>query len=331
MKVAITVEGQRGLTWPKWQRLATAVADLGFSGLYRSDHFLDADPPDQESLALWPSLTWLADHTTHLEFGPLVTPLSFRHPVHTARMARDVDDLSGGRLVLGIGAGWGGGRREHEMFGFDLLDLPGRLARFEEGIQVIQKLLRDEEPVTLDGRYYTLQNATFLPRPTRPGGPPIMIGGNAPKRVLPLAAKYADEWNSIYRNPEQFVRLSQRLDELLVRNGRSSSSVVRSQMKGLVYGRNQTELNQKLNGQSADTLFQRGLIAGTPNQIIDQLHQFAALGLQKVMLQWPDFDDLDALESLATAVLPASRHVRANDPIKNRHKVKGGETRKSEK
>src|SRR5512143_629300 len=109
------IEGQNGLTWPRWQRLAQAVEELGFAGLYRSDHFTNSEPPDIDALELWVSLTWLASHTQRIDFGPLVSPVSFRHPVQTARMASAVDDLSAGRLVLGLGAGWN--VREHELFG----------------------------------------------------------------------------------------------------------------------------------------------------------------------------------------------------------------------
>ncbi|MBU4224957.1 MAG: LLM class flavin-dependent oxidoreductase, partial [Chloroflexi bacterium] len=174
LEIAIMIEGQNGLTWPRWQNLARAVEDLGFAGLYRSDHFTNAQPPDKESLELWVSLTWLAAHTRRIEFGPLVSPLSFRHPALTARMAAAVDDLSGGRLTLGLGAGWQ--EREHHLFGFDLLDMKSRFDRFEEGLQVITSLLHSDEPVTFEGKYFQLRGATLLPRPARRGGPTILIG-----------------------------------------------------------------------------------------------------------------------------------------------------------
>ncbi len=115
--------------------MAGAVERLGFAGLYRSDHFTNENPPDRDSLELWISLAWLASHTQRIEFGPLVTPLSFRNPALTARMAAAVDDLSGGRLVLGLGTGWQ--EREHTNYGFDLLELPARFDRFEEGLEVV--------------------------------------------------------------------------------------------------------------------------------------------------------------------------------------------------
>ena len=116
MDIAIMIEGQNGLNWPRWKNIVQLVEELGFAGLYRSDHFTNAEPPDIDSLDLWVSFTWLADNTKRIEFGPLVAPFSFRHPVHTARMASAIDDLSNGRFTLGLGAGWQD--REHEKFGF---------------------------------------------------------------------------------------------------------------------------------------------------------------------------------------------------------------------
>ncbi|MEZ4517315.1 MAG: TIGR03560 family F420-dependent LLM class oxidoreductase [Chloroflexota bacterium] len=196
MEVAIMVEGQNGLNWPRWQRIAAAVEDLGFVGLYRSDHYTNANPPDLDSLELWVSLTWLASHTSRIEFGPMVSPVSFRHPTMTARMAAAVDDLSGGRLHLGLGAGWQ--VREHTNYGWDLLDIPARFERFEEGLEVVSRLLQSDTPVDFSGDYYQLHDAILLPRPQRPGGPPILIGGNGPKRTLPLVVRYAQEWNGVF-------------------------------------------------------------------------------------------------------------------------------------
>ncbi len=300
-EVGIMVEGQNGLNWPRWQRLARAVEDLGFVGLWRSDHFTNPSPPDQDSLELWVSLTWLAGHTQRLLFGPLVTPFSFRHPVWTARMAKDVDDLSGGRLILGVGAGWQ--EREHRMFGFDLLPLEDRFARFHEGLEVVTRLLRSEEPVTFHGRFYRLEDAVLLPRPRRPGGPPLLIGGNGEKRTLPLVARYADEWNAVYIPAERFAALNRRLDTLLAQEGRDPASVRRSLMTGLVFGRNEREVEARLRGRDAAALRARGVIVGTPGEVVEQLARLAAVGVQRVMLQWLDLDDLEGLEALARAVV----------------------------
>lgn len=303
MEVAIMIEGQNGLTWARWQRIATAVEELGFAGLYRSDHYTNANSPDKESLELWVSLTWLASHTRRIEFGPLVSPVSFRQPTMTARMAAAVDDLSGGRLTLGLGAGWQ--EREHTNYGWDLLDVPERFARFEEGVRIITHLLREEAPLDFNGVYYQLREAVLLPRPERPGGPPLLIGGNGPRRTLPLAARYADEWNGVYINPARYAELNQQLDDLLAAAGRELGSVKRSLMTGLIFGRDEAKVEKWLAGrnQSAAELRERGAAVGTGEEIVEQFDAWAEAGVQRIMLQWLDLDDIDGLEALALAVL----------------------------
>jgi F420-dependent oxidoreductase-like protein len=301
MDIAIMIEGQNGLTWPRWQRIARATEDLGFAGLYRSDHFTNANPPDLDSLEVWVSLTWLATNTRRIEFGPLVTPFSFRHPAFTARMASAVDDLSGGRLTLGVGAGWQ--EREHAHFGFDLLDLRERFRRFEEGLQAVTQLLRSSGPVSMDGRYFRLREAVVLPRPRRPGGPPILVGGNGATRTLRLAARYADQWNAVYVRPERFGELNARLTALLEARGRAAGAVHRSLMTGLVFGRTGAEVDARLRGRTREDLVARGVVIGTRSAVRDQVAALAAAGVERVMLQWLDLDDLDGLEALAAAVL----------------------------
>lgn len=304
IEVAIMVEGQNGLNWLRWQRIARAVEDLGFVALYRSDHYTNMNRPDMDSLELWISLTWLATNTRRIAFGPLVSPVSFRHPTMTARMASAVDDLSEGRLILGLGAGWQ--EREHTNYGWDLLDVPARFDRFEEGLEVITKLLTSDGPVDFDGHYYRLQEGILLPRPQRPGGPPLLIGGNGPRRTLPLVAKYATEWNAVYIPTSQFANLSARLDELLEANSRRPSEVRRSLMTGCVFGRDDAEVRQKLDrrGRTRDELRDRGVAVGTGAEIVDLLGDLAEVGVQRVMLQWLDLDDMDGLEKMAQEVLP---------------------------
>jgi F420-dependent oxidoreductase-like protein len=297
------IEGQNGLSWPLWKNLVAAVEDLGFAGLYRSDHFTNSTPPDKESLELWVSLTWLASHTKRIEFGPLVSPVSFRHPALTARMAAAVDDLSGGRLTLGLGAGWQ--EREHNLFGFDLLDVVSSFYRFEEGLEVITRLLNSDEPVTFEGKYYQLRGATLLPRPARTGGARILIGGNGEKRTMSLVVKYADEWNAVFLPPSEFARLSTRLNDLLRKAGREPKSVKRSMMAGLLFGRIQKKLDEKLSeqNQTAEELRKSGVVVGVGEEVFEQLKELQEAGLQGIMLQWLDLDDLKSLEALAKAVL----------------------------
>jgi F420-dependent oxidoreductase-like protein len=302
MELAIMVEGQNGLNWTRWQKLARAVEDLGFAGLYRSDHFTNAEPPNLDSLELWISLSWLASHTQRIQFGPLVSPVSFRDPVFTARMAMQVDELSEGRLQLGVGAGWQ--EREHNMFGYSLLSPQPRFHRFQEGLEVITQLIGSDQPVNFTGDYYQLREAVLLPKSSLPSRPPIIIGGNGPKYTLPLVARYAKEWNCVALPPDRFTERNAQLDLLLTQAGRKPEEVRRSMMTNLIFARDENQLQKKLNGRSQEELVSGGRIAGTPAQIAAQLGQYSKVGLQRVMLQWLDLDDLDGLEELARTVLP---------------------------
>jgi len=299
--IAIMIEGQEGLNWPRWQRLAQAVEGAGYAGLFRSDHFTNGQPPNEDSLELWVSLTWLASHTRRIEFGSLVSPVSFRDPVFTARMAIQVDNLSGGRLRLGLGAGWQ--EREHEMFGYDLLDISHRFARFQEGLEVITHLLRSPDPLDFKGRYYHLNNAVLLPRPERPSGPPVIIGGNGPQRTLPLVARYANEWNGVELPAAMFKELNQQLDELASQAGRNPHEIRRSMMTSVLYGRDEAELHRKISGRDPESLRNMGTIFGLADQITEQIEHFRQAGADRLVLLWDDLDDTEGLEAMAEEVL----------------------------
>jgi F420-dependent oxidoreductase-like protein len=306
IEIAIMIEGQNGLNWKRWQRLASVVEACGYVGLYRSDHYTNANPPDLDSLECWTSLTWLATHTKRVEFGPLVTPVSFRHPTHTARMAAAVDDLSGGRLTLGIGAGWQ--EREHSNYGWDLLDTRQRFNRLEEGLEVISQLLKSDHPVNFSGNYFHIQDGILLPRPARPSGPPILLGGNGSLRTLPLVAKYADQWNAFLIPAAEFARLNSLLDGFLAAQGRQPGDVRRTMMTGCVFGATHEEVEKKVNlrnhGQrTVDEMRQRGVVVGTADDIVEQCRTLASIGVQRLMLQWLDLDDTAGLEVMAEGIL----------------------------
>ena len=301
LEVAIMIEGQDGINWDRWKRLGRAAEDLGYAGLYRSDHFTEPRGPLKEALELWASLTWLADNTERIEFGPLVSPVSFRHPVITAWQASAVDSLAGGRLQLGLGAGWQ--EREHDAFGFDLLDTKRRFARFEEGLEVATRLLRNEEPVSFEGEFYRLRDALLTVRSPRPGGPPVVIGGNGPRRTLPLAVRFADEWNGVFLTADQFADLNARLEGLLREAGRPPEDVRRTLMTRGVFGRTRAEVDRKLDGVAREDL-DAAVIAGTADEFVDRLGRLSDVGVRRVMLQWLEPDDLDGLEAVAGSVLP---------------------------
>jgi len=318
--LSISVEGMFGLTWPLWKRLVIESEQLGFAGLFRSDHFTLPVPVDLDSLELIVSLSYLADHTTQVHFGPLVAPLSFRDPVMLARQALALDDLSGGRMILGLGTGWV--EREHTMFGYDLGDMPTRFTRLREGLEVITQLLRSDEPTSFAGEFYQLHDAILLPRPQRAAGPPIMIGGSGPKRTLPLVARYADIWNAQLVTPTEFGERSALLDELIGAEGRRPEAVRRTVMFFAICGRDTAELERRVSwmrrlvpmfgSMPLDQLI--GMLrqsfkafAGTPDELIRYIQDYAAAGADEIILQWVGMDDLEGLAVLAEQVLP---HVR---------------------
>jgi len=325
MQISVTVEGQEGLTWAHWKRFVVEVEKLGYAGLFRSDHF----PDDKAALELIVSLAYLADQSKRLHLGSLVTAVSFRDPVMLARQAAAIDDLSGGRLVLGLGAGWV--EAEHETWGYQLGDVPTRIARFKEGLEVITRLFRSDEPVTFEGQFFQLHGARLLPRPMRPGGPSILIGGNGVRRTLPLVAQYADAWNVFHLTPDIFRERSEILDKLLHQAGRQPSEIKRTMMAMLFCGRNETELKQRANfayrnwvpelaGQPIAKLLETlahmltpllnsvgasfNPIVGTPDSVLQQINAYAAAGVDELIIQWFDVEDVEGLQVYAEEILP---------------------------
>jgi F420-dependent oxidoreductase-like protein len=302
MDIALMIEGQDGLNWDRWQRIARTAEDAGFAGLYRSDHFTNPVGPYKDSLECWTSLTWLASHTTSLDFGPLVSPMSFHHPAMLVRQAAAVADLAGGRLQFGIGAGWQA--REHTNYSYQLGSIPERMARFRESVHVMAHLLHSDEPLTFEGKYYSMHEAVLLPRPTQ--RVPIVIGGSGRQVTLPLVARYADEWNSGGRSPEDFREINAYLDGLLDRAERPRASVRRSMMIFLRFGRDQADLDARLAARPIPEVLQRGTFAATPDSLKERLAALEAVGVQRVILDWmDDYDDVEGMAALGKAVSAA--------------------------
>ncbi len=298
--VGLMIEGQLGVNWARWQRLARATEASGFVGLYRSDHFTEPEGPHLDALELWTSLTWLATNTSRISFGPVVAPVSFRDPRIAAWQAAAIHGLAPGRLRFGLGAGWM--EREHEEWGFDLLGLDARFQRFTEALEIVTRLLRNEGPVSFSGEFYELNGAEIVPNPVSQGSLPIVIGGNGPRRTLPLAARFADEWNGVYLSEDGFRERNQLLDDLLREEGRQPGDVRRTLMTRVIFGKDQDQVSERLEGESADDLRGKGQIVGTAEQIPAQLRALEAAGVQGVMLQWvDDLDDIEGIEALGRA------------------------------
>lgn len=302
MRVSLMIEGAFGLDWPRWQRLVMATEDFGFNGIARSDHFMSRPGERKAALEAYTSLTWAADHTSRIELGTLVSPVSFRDPRILAWQASAINDLAEGRLRIGIGTGWQ--ELEHNAFGFELGSMDERFARMEDGLKVVTALTRSDEPVSLDNERYPLHEAQLIPRWPEANSPAIVIGGNGVKRTLPLAAKYADEWNALKGGQQVFKERSALLDELLAAEGRDPATVRRSQMCGLIFGKDQAALDADEDAANFDELLSKGEVIGTPNQVAEILHAKAEDGVQEVKLQWMEFDDIAGLELFASTVLP---------------------------
>jgi alkanesulfonate monooxygenase SsuD/methylene tetrahydromethanopterin reductase-like flavin-dependent oxidoreductase (luciferase family) len=209
-------------------------------------------------------------------------------------------------LTLGLGAGWQ--EREHTNYGWDLLPIKQRFDRFEEGVEVISRLLHSDQPVTFSGNYFRISDGILLPRPVRNGGPPILIGGNGQHRTLPLVARHANEWNAVLIPPAEIHALNKQLDEYLRVQGREPQTVRRSLMTGCVFGVDGDDFNKKMNqrwkGQrTLADLQHKGFIVGTVDEIVKQCQRLAQVGVQRVMLQWLDLDDIAGLEAMAEGIL----------------------------
>jgi F420-dependent oxidoreductase-like protein len=313
MRLGIMIEGQEGLTWPRWKRLAQTVEDAGYESLFRSDHLTGLfGNADRASLDTWASLTWLASATTRLRFGPMVCPLTFYHPALLARRAAAVADLAGGRLDLGIGAGWHEG--EHAMYGIPFPGLKERLDRLECGARVITALWTGRK-VTLQQPYYPLVQAESYPLPPR-GRVPLVIGGRGEKRTLRIVAEHADEWNVTRVTFDEYPGKRAVLERHCAAVKREPATIARSLMVPVIYGRTAAETEARR--AKAKAIFPRipddaagwraaGFLYGGADEVVRDLKRWDSLGIHRVLLQMLDMDDLPAIESIARDVLPAVR------------------------
>lgn len=301
MQIGLMFEGQMGLNWDNWKQILEIADNAGYQSVFRSDHFTNPQGDIQDALELWTSLTYAAAMTKNIEFGPMVTPITFRHPAFVAQYAASIDVLSEGRLILGMGTGWQD--REHEAFGIYFPPISERYERLQDGLEIVSRLFAAEEPISYEGKHFSLKDAniTMKRKDTK-----ILIGGNGPKKTLPLAAKYAVEWNAVYLNFEDFKERNNLLDGYLEEEGRNAKDVKRSLMIRCIYGKDDVALANKLEGASStkEELQARGLVVGTGSEIVDILGKWRDNGLDRIMLQWVELDDLNSLNDMANDILP---------------------------
>ncbi|MDI3339673.1 MAG: TIGR03560 family F420-dependent LLM class oxidoreductase [Sphaerobacter sp.] len=315
-QLGVMIEAQEGLTWERWAALIDAADRLGYTWLRRSDHLFSTIAAEaREGLALWPTLTMVALRSARLRFGQMVSPITWRHPVLLARHAAALDRLSGGRLDLGIGAGWN--EAEHRAFGIPFPPTRERFDRLEEAIQVIQ-LLHTGERVRFAGRYYQLDDAICRPTPARPGGVRLVVGGKGRQRTLRLAAAYADEWNVTAMAPTEYEALRDTLERYCAEAQRDPRSITRTIMLAHLVGRDEAELRERARRMQQiipalrdiptdavpDRLRERGWLVGTPDEVVERIQAWEAVGMQGFLLQTLDQEDIAALELIAWEVMP---------------------------
>ncbi len=298
-KIGIMIEGQEGLTWDRWRHICHDADTLGFDSLRRSDHFFSVmGVVDRDCIECWTSLALAAEWTKRIEIGPMVSPMTFRLPSMLARIATSVDLLSGGRLILGVGAGWY--EREHVEFGVPFLTVKERLDRLEEGIKTIRTTWVKSNP-----------------KPAR-NTIPLLMGGLGEKRALPIVAREAAEWNMTRLDTDLYKQKRKVLEDCCRAIGRDPATIRQSLMTSYIVGRNRAELRERaaqvreivprLKDMNPDQVLEdvrKTWFVGTPEEVAEQMRGVAAMGIDLFMLQHFLLDDRDALKVLASDVIPA--------------------------
>jgi F420-dependent oxidoreductase-like protein len=308
------IEGQQGVRWTDWLALADACERLGFEGLFRSDHYFSArGVSGRGSTDAWTLLGALAARTSRIRLGTLVSPVTFRQPALLAKAATTVDEISGGRVEIGMGAGWWA--EEHTQFGFAFSDVEERWQRLEEQVPIVHGLLT-QDPFSYDGRYYRLEDAELLPRPVQRPHPPLILGGSTVgPRMQRLIGKYADEFNTVGGAPAEVAERFTRARAGLEVEGRDPATLVTSLMTWFFVGRTEEEYLEKLRRAHAidpDAApfdeyrdeAEGDFIVGSTDRAIARLREYGAAGVQRIFLNHELYDDLEMLELVSTVVLP---------------------------
>lgn len=308
MRFCLMLEGQEGVTWDEWLALAGACETLGFEGLFTSDHYYSVmDVPGRGSFDAWTVLAALAARTERLRLGTLVSPATFRHPTVLAKIATTVDRISGGRVEIGMGAGWWA--EEHRTHGFGFPPTGERFEILEEQLEIVHGLLSDPT-FSFESPHYAMEDCRFLPKAVQQPHPPIIVGGDGKPRLARLVARWADEFNTVGGTPEEVRQRYARVRDAVDAVGRDQATVTTSLMTWMYVGETEgdararyakaQELDPALTGSYEEA--GRESITGTPEQAAERLSEYAAAGVQRVMLNHSFFDDLATVELLATQV-----------------------------
>jgi F420-dependent oxidoreductase-like protein len=307
VRLALMIEGQEGVTWEDWVALAEACEANGVEALFRSDHYVSGSDESRPVLDAWTTIAGLAARTSTLQLGTLVSPVTFRHPAVLARAAATADEISGGRVTLGIGAGWM--EREHEAYGFEFGTDRWRIARFAEQVEIVHRLLH-EDGVDFAGEHYRLENAPGLRRPDLP----VLVGGSAKPGTIGPAARFASEYNTFFATVEEVRDRKAKLDEGCERAGRDPQTLRYSLMAPLVVGEDESALREAARrtgerfGRTADEVLERygerGPV-GTVDRVVERLREVGEIGYDRVMLQHLAHRDLETVALIGRELAPA--------------------------
>ncbi|MGH9125449.1 MAG: TIGR03560 family F420-dependent LLM class oxidoreductase [Acidimicrobiales bacterium] len=307
MRVCLMVEGQEDVTWAEWLALARACDEAGLDALFRSDHYLSVQGhPERGSLDAWATLAALAQATSRIRLGTLVSPATFRHPSVLAKMVVTVDHISSGRAELGIGAGWH--EPEHTAYGFPFPSQGERLEILEEQIEIVCRSWRS---ATLDfaGRHYRTEGLQALPKPVQQPQPNVIVGGHGGRRSAAIAARWADEYNTVFATPEECRSRRAVAATAWQEAGRDPATLVFSLMTGGLVGSDVADLRARARrvmdhqgesgSEDAWLADNAGLgVWGTVEQAAERLHELEAAGVQRVMLQHQLHQDVDMVAVL---------------------------------
>jgi alkanesulfonate monooxygenase len=301
-------EPQQGASYHDLLQVAQFAEAAGYEAFFRSDHYVkmgavSGEPGPTDS---WVTLAALARETERIRLGTLVTAATFRLPGPLAISVAQVDQMSGGRVELGLGSGWY--EKEHQAYGIPFPPPAERFDRYAEQLEIVSGLLRTlpGELFSFSGRYYQLTDSPALPKPVQRPGPPIIVGGLGKKRTPELAARFADEFNVPFTDPDTAATQFERVDAACAALGRDPAQLVRSAALVVAVGRDDTEFAKRAVavGQPNDELRASG-VAGSPQEAVDRLGRWRErTGITRIYLQLLDLADLDHIELIASEVMP---------------------------
>jgi F420-dependent oxidoreductase-like protein len=304
------IEGQEGVSWPQWQAISRACEDHGIPALFRSDHYMNLDgrDPGRAALDAWATLNALAAITDTVRLGTLVSPASFRHPSVLAKQVVTADHVSGGRVELGLGAGWH--EREHEAYGFPFATTGERVEVLEEQLFIVLGTWGDE-PFDFDGPHYRMRGLEAHPKPVQRPHPPLIVGGLAGPRSAALAARYADEYNTVFPSLEDVRARRERIDRACGEAGRAPMPL--SVMTAVVGGESAVDVSDRAHRRAAkeggdgDALVAEpphGWIVGTVEQCAERLIALRDAGVSRVMCQLLVHEDLEHIAVIGERLAP---------------------------